>query len=121
MGWEMEQMYQLSKDKILDYGGRGLLAVYSNSPAGLLLAAYPSHSWQVWKFDKVPNRWWQDTANQKKYMESVRKQLNIKAMEDFYRLSKDDLTAAGGALLLRRPILNWCNFLSPRPSFTQNI
>ena len=68
-------------------GGISLLDKYSGSLLLLLNHAYPNYEWLPWKFDKCPQNYWDDLKNQRKFMDWAATQLNIKEMEDWYKIS----------------------------------
>jgi hypothetical protein len=69
-------------------GGGGLLSgKYNDSLALLLSTLYPEYDWLPWKFERAPRNYWEDENNQRKYVDWVSKELNIKKMEDWYKVS----------------------------------
>ena len=60
---------------------------YNNSPINLLSSVYPEYEWLPWKFEKSPNHFWEDVNNKRKFMDWAGKQLNIKDMSDWYKVS----------------------------------
>ncbi len=63
--------------------------IYNNSPSLLISTVYSEYKWLPWKFQHVPNGYWEDMKNQKKFMDWVGKQLNYKDMEDWYKVTKE--------------------------------
>ena len=41
---------------------------YDGSIYKALVTVYPQHNWIPWNFEKVPNGFWEDTNNQKKFI-----------------------------------------------------
>lgn len=78
--------------------GRGPLALYNNSPSRALKAIYPEHDWQEWRFGKVPRNFWDDLANQKKFVEDVAKQLRVGELDDWFGVKAADIRAKGSSL-----------------------
>ena len=58
----------------------------NNSHIELIKNAYPNYKWLPWKFNHVPKGFWNDTNNVKEYMNWLSEQLNIKTMEDWYKV-----------------------------------
>jgi hypothetical protein len=50
---------------------------------------------------KVPNGFWDDTSNHRKFFDWLGVKLNIKTYEDWYQLTKEDVHQKGGAGLLK--------------------
>ena len=57
------------------------------SPIETITKIYPNYDWIIWKFSKVPNNFWLDKNNQKKYMKWLGEKLNIKTLDDWYKVS----------------------------------
>ena len=53
----------------------------------MLSAIYPEFDWIPGKFAHVPRTYWKDTDNQKIVMDRIAKELNIKEMNDWYKIS----------------------------------
>ena len=71
---------------IADLGGSTLLE-YGNSLSKLLSEIYPEYKWLPWKFDAIQRNFWRDLNNQRKFMEWAGKELEIKEMSDWYKVS----------------------------------
>ena len=71
---------------IQNYGGT-LINYYSGSIINLVKTVYPNYKWLPWKFIQAPKGYWNDENNVKEYMNWLSEQLNIKTMEDWYRVS----------------------------------
>ena len=54
---------------------------------GLLSSIYPEYNWHPWKFSQSPRGYWDDIRNQRKFMDCVRSELNIRDMSDWYKVS----------------------------------
>jgi hypothetical protein len=68
-------------------GGQSLVLKYNGSPSLLLAAVYPEHDWLPWKFDKCPQKYWDNVNNKRKFMDWAATQLNVKEMNDWYSVS----------------------------------
>jgi hypothetical protein len=68
-------------------GGISMLTKYQGSIMSLLCAVFPEYEWLPWRFDTLPGSYWEDTKNQRKFVEWAAKQLNIKEMSDWYHIS----------------------------------
>lgn len=67
---EYEDWYNISFEEIRKYGGSELLQkYYFGSPRKLVTSLYPDFNWKTWKFNKVPNGYWDKLQNQKKFMD----------------------------------------------------
>ena len=69
-------------------GGQSLLSnYYNNSFHKLLAKLFPEYDWLPWKFNNCTRNFWSDMNNQKKFMEWAGKELGIKEMSDWYKVS----------------------------------
>jgi hypothetical protein len=69
-----------------------------NSPMLLLSTVYPEYEWLPWKFVRSQNQFWNDPKNQRKFMDWAGKQLQIKEMSDWYKVTQ-------------KVKINYCKFL----------
>jgi len=65
------------------------------SIAQVLQTAFPEHKWLPWKFDITTRRFWSDRKNQLEFMEWLKEQMNLKTMEDLYKIKMSDITKHG--------------------------
>ena len=80
-------------------GIRTILAhYYGNSVANMLLNIYPEHKWELWRFNKVPQKWWKSLENQREYLDHVSRELGFKDLNSWYGVSHSKLTAAGSGM-----------------------
>jgi hypothetical protein len=76
--------------------GYTLLQKYKHSLPRALMATYPYHKWQMWRFKAVPARWWDNMTNQREYMDWVKQELNIADMGKWHAVTALQLKAVGG-------------------------
>ena len=50
---------------------------------------YPNYKWLPWKFKQTSNGFWKEENNIKEYMNWLSEQLNIKTMEDWYKVTQE--------------------------------
>lgn len=60
---------------------------YRGSLIKALVAIYPEYSWKIYKFEKVPNNFWEDKENVMEAIDCIKKELGIKTKEDWQRVS----------------------------------
>jgi hypothetical protein len=86
----------VSLSDIVERGGASMMtSIYENSPSKALQTVYPEINWQIWRFEKVPNRFWDNLANQRDYMNWIANHLDIKCMDDWYKVSSVDVINMG--------------------------
>jgi hypothetical protein len=81
-----------------------------------LSTIYPEKKWLPWLFDKVPQGYWEDTANQLSFLDWISQRLEVKSQEDWYKIKTSgihgdnmsitigyvvDIEKLGGTTLLR--------------------
>src|SRR5258708_7454890 len=97
----MDDWYNVSKEDIVKNGGNKLLAGYYNdSPSKALHSVYPEHNWILWKFKGVPPGYWGKAGSHKLFFDWLYKALGYKCMDDWYNVTKEDITKNGGGGLL---------------------
>ena len=52
----------------------------------MLLSAYPNYQWLPWKFNQTPKGYWKDIQNQRKCLDYLAKELNVKELDDWYNI-----------------------------------
>jgi hypothetical protein len=82
---QSQKVYEF-KD-LLDVGGASLVQKYGGSPVTVISSVYPEYEWLPWKFIKCSTNFWEDVNNQKKFVHWSAKELNIKEMIDWYKIS----------------------------------
>ena len=70
-----------------NYGGT--LIKYNKSHINIITSVYPNYNWLPWRFNSTPKEFWNDTNNVKEYMNWLSERLNIKTMEDWYKVSSE--------------------------------
>jgi hypothetical protein len=61
--------------------------MFSGTHSQLLASMYPGYDWLPWKFAKCPQNYWEDTKNQRKFMDWAGKELKVKEMSDWYNIT----------------------------------
>lgn len=64
-----------------------------------LLALYPDHQWQLWRFSQVPKGYWENHHHQKQFFDWLGQQCGIKDLSDWYNLNITDIATKGGSKL----------------------
>jgi hypothetical protein len=65
----------------------------------VLSTLYPEHNWLPWKFDRVPNRFWEDQINQRKFIEWLSAELNITDNSQWSTVTTASVALNGGLFL----------------------
>lgn len=91
----MEGWYDVTVDEIRKRGGSGLLCEFGDSLMAALFYIYPEHPWDLLKFHKMPQNFWSTPRRRKLYFDWIGRQLGIKEMVDWYKISLDDLDRSG--------------------------
>ena len=64
-----------------------MLYTTSDSLSKLLANVYPEYEWLPWRFSKCPQNYWGDVNNQKKFVNWAGKELKIKELSDWYKVT----------------------------------
>jgi hypothetical protein len=97
---QMDSWYTISNEMVKAKGGESFLRYYNHSLFKALNEHYPTVEWKPWKFLKLPVGYWKVLSNQRQFLLWVAKQLSISNLEDWYRVSPEDLKQYGGQPLL---------------------
>ena len=65
------------------------MKVYKKSNINLIKSVFPNYQWLPWKFNQTPKGFWNDANNTKEYMDWLSNKLNIKTMEDWYKVTQE--------------------------------
>jgi hypothetical protein len=60
---------------------------YNGVISAFLSAVYPEHEWLPWKFVNIPKHFWNDIKNQKSFFDWAGKQLGVKELSDWKKVS----------------------------------
>jgi hypothetical protein len=96
----MEDWYSLTEYDFFENGGTSILTRFGSSPVAVLKDAFPKHRWKEWLFVKVPERFWDDPANQKRYLRWLGKKLGYKRSRDWEQATNKDFATNHGAGLV---------------------
>jgi hypothetical protein len=77
-----------------------MLVAHSDMLSSMLAAAYPDHEFVEWAFQKerVPNYFWSDTTNHKRFFDWVMREANMKDLSGWYILHNRAFHKLGGTL-----------------------
>jgi hypothetical protein len=94
----MQEWYNVTlKEMYALVGGHGLLSANSYSLENLLRTTYPNHNWQSWRFTSPRSNPESATQSDKsevvEFANQLKKQLGIRAPEDWYHVSLGQLKA----------------------------
>ncbi len=96
----LEDWYQVTYDDFVRWHGSAFLAYFHDSRLVALREYAPQHPWQEWRFTQVPDGFWQQRRNRRRYMDWLGQQLGFTQPEDWYRLPERALQQYHGSRLL---------------------
>ena len=82
-----EDWYNVTYKDFVNNNGKSLLAIYNHSHIKLITSLFPDYNWLPWKFKNIPNGYWKDLNNQRKFLEQVAIEVGIKNLDDWYNVS----------------------------------
>jgi very-short-patch-repair endonuclease len=111
-----EHWYNITHKHIKNNKGSGLLmSYYKDSPILFVLSVvkliYPEYEWLEWKFNKTRQYFWDDTENQKIYMNWLFNKLKYEKIEDWYNIDVDIMRKNDGGSLLKQHSSSHINIL----------
>ena len=98
---KLDDWYKVSVNEVINKGGSAILAQYGKSIGQILCSLYPEHPWDIWKLDRVPTKYWENIENQRRFMDQLANQLNVKQLNDWYKVKPIDIASRGGASFLQ--------------------
>jgi hypothetical protein len=89
--------YKVQTTHVLKDGGAVILRHYKGCLSKALETLYPELDWQPWKFvGGVPKRFWRSVSNVEKYMRWLETELNVVTLDDWYKVSNDQIKKKSG-------------------------
>ena len=98
---ELDDWYGVTKEDITKNGGISLMKYYNSSPSRALRTVFPEHHWQLWRFKKTPNGYWKKEGTHKEFFDWLQIQLGIKEMDDWYKVTLEEVHKYGGKELIQ--------------------
>jgi hypothetical protein len=98
---DFEDWYKVTKEDFQRNGGSRFLAKYGDSPSRLVRDNFRSTTWFLWKFNKVPNGFW-NKDTEREFFDWLGKELRYKNLDDWYTITKEEIHTHGGRGLLNR-------------------
>ena len=105
----MQDWYKTKQSDFYSHHGKTLLSLYSYSPRLAISSIFPNHAWEMWRFGGKYQTLGDDigdatvTARYKNFVEECLKPLcKVDAMEDWYRVSHEDMDRVGKKALVQR-------------------
>lgn len=93
--------YQLSGLDFVRNHGRSLLHNhYGHLAVRAVIENFPEHDWKEWLFPQVPNGFWEDPVNRRRYMNWLGGQLGFTRPEHWYAITQADFLRRRGAGLV---------------------
>jgi hypothetical protein len=90
-GW-----YSVTEDQMIAAGAGRLLSIYDSSTSNILTTLYQEHTWELWRFPKIPRGFWIDPENCCQFLESMSSVLGIQKKEDWNHVTLSQLSKAAG-------------------------
>lgn len=99
---EFSKWYQVSYTDFRKKGGSSILPYYNSSLSTVLTSLFPEHDWDLTKFDRKPNNYWESVENQRAFMLALGKELGIKEGDylSWASVTKQTVVRYGGSRLL---------------------
>jgi len=88
----LDSYYLLNTSKVKKAGGLVLLELHGWSPSQLLATLYPSHTWDISRFQQKPRNHWSNLDKQREFVETLAKSLGLDTLMDYYALSVHSFT-----------------------------
>lgn len=96
----LNAMYGVDVAQIAAAGGGTLLKLHGVSMHQMCQTLYPNHEWIEWRLGNVTAGFWDSLENRQRYFAWLAKQLGLKSMEDWYKVTVADVVENRGSGLL---------------------
>ncbi len=97
-----EDWYKLESRQLTDMKGLSFLNEYNGSLYQALTTVYPEYDFHPWRFIRTPRRFWIDPNNQRLFLDYLKQQCKIETVEDWLKISHNELRKHGGSPLLNQ-------------------
>src|SRR5690606_10752133 len=67
------------------------MSYYDNSVYEMLKKVYPEHEWDPLRFGKVPQGYWHNLDNQRKFLDRIGEELGVKELDDWYKVDSEEV------------------------------
>lgn len=94
--------YSVTVNTVAQAGGAALLRANGNSLRESLRIAYPEHEWDDDLFLKLPPSYWTDVVKHRALFDTIAERLQIKFLEDWYKVHTRQVLKAGAMSVLPR-------------------
>lgn len=78
------------------------IIVIVGSLGAALTTVFPHHSWEIWRFERVPNGFWESRQNRRAFFEQIYKNLEFQSWEEWYTIRIEVLAKYGASYLLNQ-------------------
>jgi len=96
-----EDYYKLKQRVFIDNDVGKLVGYYQDSTLKLLQDLFPEHLWLPWKFEQVSKSFdWLNKDNAKLWLEWFAREHNYNSMEDWYKITQNEIKKYNGGGLL---------------------
>jgi hypothetical protein len=82
--------------------GERLRIKFRSSPFAIVRDYLPHYPWLEWRFPQVPQGFWDQRANRRRYLDWLGQQLGFQQSEDWYQLSTRQLCRWYGRSVLKK-------------------
>lgn len=128
--------YQVTTENFQQHRGGALLLEYNSSVSATVKACFPGYDWKEWMFNRLPQGFWDDLQNCRRYMQWLGRRLHYQQLDDWYRVKASDFIKNYGRPLLRHyrdsvaatviavvPRSQWCEWMFTRvpPRFWDDV
>jgi hypothetical protein len=105
---DLPALYKVSREQLCSLPGGPQMVQFYGHVLTVAKACAPDHAWIPWKFDRLPNGFWADTANQIAYFSWLsREHLHLKHLSEFYSINLETTARETGALAIIRYCHPW--------------
>lgn len=98
----LNDWYRTSHEDFTHNGGSALLKYYGGSHVMAIIDNYPGQDWLEWEFNYVPQGFWDNPDNRKRYLVWLGKKLGYSIKDDWYKINTKAFEKYYGSGMLQR-------------------
>mmetsp|Transcript_6923 Transcript_6923/g.7591 ORF Transcript_6923/g.7591 Transcript_6923/m.7591 type:complete len:459 (-) Transcript_6923:50-1426(-) len=98
----LDDYYDFTCKQMIELGASSILLCYNSSVTHTLKELYPQHNWIEWNFRHTPKAFFKDKAAQKRRFDELAQTLNLKVLDDWYKVTQNGLDSTSAHRIVQR-------------------
>jgi hypothetical protein len=108
---DWKDWYQVTNVDFQENHGASLLHFYDHTVSQVVMRLMPERDWQEWLFHRIPDHFWRQKRNCRRYLNWLGRRLGFQKWSDWYAVRKKDFLRHHGKTFLEGYGMNPCRAL----------